>query len=154
EECDDGNEEDGDGCDALCRVERCRPDVVLGTLPTGVTVTRTVDLATEADDVGACGAGNDVVLSFAIALEGDLELEILQLGDHRYGLYRADESGSCTGTLARCWDPGGASSGRTVFTASAPGEYLLIAEEDRAGAGGPASVALTLLAEVPPECGD
>ena len=154
EECDDGNMADGDGCDALCRVERCEPDLVLGALPVGVTVTRTVDTSTEDDDQSACGTGNDVVIAFEVPVDGDVELEILQLGDHRYGLYRDVGSFTCTASRVRCYDPGGASSGVTVFGMTTRGRYFLVIEEDAVGRGGPANIALTLLGAPPPLCGD
>ncbi|HJL16005.1 MAG TPA: DUF4215 domain-containing protein [Sandaracinaceae bacterium LLY-WYZ-13_1] len=154
EECDDGNILDGDGCDALCRIERCETDVVIGALPLGVTVTRVVDAEDAGDEVSACGDGDDVLLSFEVPVAGDLELEVLQLGDHRYGLY--DDTGDfrCTDSPVRCFDAGGASSARTVFSAVPAGRYYLIVEEDRPGAGGVANVALTLLTDPPATCGD
>jgi cysteine-rich repeat protein len=154
EECDDGNVMPGDGCDPFCRVESCEPDIVLGTLPVGVTITRSVDTVLETDDADGCGRGNDVILQFDVGVTtADVDLSILQLGDHRYGLYRATMGFSCTDELVRCFDPGGAASGRTTFTRVDRGRYFLVVEEDRIGTGGPATISLTIRAMIP-ECGD
>ncbi|MEM9194711.1 MAG: DUF4215 domain-containing protein [Myxococcota bacterium] len=153
EECDDNNVVPGDGCDQFCQVEMCNPDIVVGGLPLGVTVTRSLDLSAETDDHAGCGNGADVVLSFDLPVGGDLRLETLQLGDHRYGVYQDTGGFTCTDSLTRCFDPMGAPSGMTTLTGLAAGGYLLVVEEDRPGIGGPTSVALTLLANVP-MCGD
>jgi cysteine-rich repeat protein len=154
EECDDGNVSPGDGCDPFCREERCEPDVVLGTLPIGVTVTRELDTTLETDDAEGCGRGNERIFQFDVGVAtADVELSILQLGDHRYGLYRATMGFSCTDMLVRCFDPGGAASGRTTFTRLDRGRYYLVVEEDRVGSGGRATISLTIRAMVP-ECGD
>lgn len=154
EECDDGNRVGGDGCDEDCRLEECDVDVELGTLPLGVTVSRTVEVATadDSEPPTSCGDGREVVVGFGVAVEADLELEMVQAGDHQFGIY--NEAGmSCTESLQTCYDPAGAPSGGQIISSLPPGRYYLIIEANAIGAEGTAWVWLTLLGETE-GCGD
>lgn len=153
EECDDGNVSDGDGCSSRCLLEGCFPDQSLGRLPLNVTVARMVNPSMDGDDAMGCGGGAETILAFESSLMATLRIDQLQVGDHRFGLYRSTGSSSCTDSLVDCWDPGGAASGMRTIEALPPGQYFLVIEEDVPGSGGPVNVALRLITRVP-GCGD
>ena len=110
EQCDDGNITSGDGCSALCETEQCGIDLDLGTLTPGRTAVQLMDISSQTDDVDACGQGRDRVFRFELTQPTtDLQLEIMQVGRHRFGLYRATSPISCTDSLSWCDSFGGAS---------------------------------------------
>jgi len=113
-----------------------------------------MDITRESDDVSSCGQGRDRIYRFELTqASSDLQLEIMQVGRHRYGLYRDTSLISCTDSLSWCDSFGGAASDQTVFTGLTSGTYLLIIEEDTPGTGSPTSIALTVLLPLP-ACGD
>jgi len=154
EECDDGNRRDGDGCDMDCRLEGCEPDVELGTLPLGITVERILDVDTADDSEIGCGGAEDMVVGFDLGVPADLQLDMVQVGDHAFGLYSEGSGTTCTDGLIRCYDPAGSPSGGTTFTGLPVGRYYLVVEAFGTGDAGTAWIWLTALGEPPPDCGD
>ncbi|MCP4676644.1 MAG: hypothetical protein GY854_14245 [Deltaproteobacteria bacterium] len=68
-----------------------------------------------------------MVVSFELGFEADLALDIIQIGNHEFGLYRATGS-YCTESPVACFNPDGVSEDGTVFYDLAPGEYYLVVE--------------------------
>ncbi|MDY0000335.1 MAG: DUF4215 domain-containing protein, partial [Polyangia bacterium] len=148
EQCDDGNTVSGDGCSSLCQREGCLPDVLLGTLPVNTEVGRYLDVAAAGDDEAGCGNGPEVVVEFTTAITADVQLRIVQTGDHAYGLYRDPGAGHCTDNLVSCYDPGGFSTGTRTFMNLPAGRYYLVVEGYTPSGAGTTWVYLTVLGSV------
>jgi cysteine-rich repeat protein len=148
ETCDDGNQQPGDGCDASCQVEACLVDVDLGTLPVNTPVSRQVDVDAGGDDEASCGDGADVVVAFEMGIDADLRLDIVQSGDHAFGLYQDTGAAQCTDALVSCYDPGGFPSGTQTYPNLTAGRYFVIVEGFTPTSADTATLTLTVQGQV------
>ncbi|MFH1438377.1 MAG: hypothetical protein ABIJ56_21895, partial [Pseudomonadota bacterium] len=158
EECDDGNRVPHDGCDENCRNEGCIVDIILGTLPLNITVSRLVTIAGSGDEETGCagdGSGAEVVVRLTVAVaDADLEVMIIQTGDHAFGLYTAGGDGAaCTDDPYDCIDPGGNPSASRVYADIPMATYYIVAEAFNQASAADAWIFLTLRGALP-ECGD
>jgi cysteine-rich repeat protein len=99
EDCDDGNEVDGDGCESDCTVTPMCANTVNEDLGVLGSATITPDLAAEPDDlpdVIGCAdvgvGGGDYLVSFEIEAAGDLTISVDHAGggDAQYALFQVE----------------------------------------------------------------
>jgi len=147
EDCDDGNQTPGDGCENDCTVTPVcsyTPDDDLGTLASGSTTTHSVTLVAGGDTLPdlTCSdvAGGDAMVQFEVTTAGTLTVDFTQDGDAQLGLFADD--GTCAEAV--CLDAGeGATEGQLTATV-APGVHFLIL--DTYAEGGEGTVNLSLIA--------
>ncbi len=154
EECDDGNRMNGDGCDENCELEECDVDIDLGVLPIGETVTRMLEVAANdnSESEAECGDGLDVVVAFSLGVEANVHAEMVQAGDHLFGIY--EEAGmSCTESSVECFDPAGDPASATTLSDLPPGRYFIVVESNGEDMAGTVWLWLTVESEIP-ECGN
>ncbi|MCU0663415.1 MAG: hypothetical protein MUC50_13945, partial [Myxococcota bacterium] len=106
----------------------CSVDEDLGPLTIGQAETRILEVAQSADDqAGDCGSGPDMVVRLELDQHADLDVSVLQFGDHLVGLYR-DVGGACTDWSVFCFDLASQKSASTVWQDLEPGVYYVIVE--------------------------
>lgn len=156
--CNNGKDDDGDGlidcadfnCTAspLCANKTCSPDKVVGTLtPGGKTLSTAVTTSNNGDKYKttcATNSGEEAVIGFSMAKQGDVEVDFAQFGDHVIGLYADKGTGlSCSASPQGCQKTGGKASGKIVFKSVHIGKYFLIIDADKKGQEGSVLLKLT-----------
>jgi cysteine-rich repeat protein len=149
EQCDDGNLISGDGCSGMCRFEvgMCIVDEDLGTLRSGVPVSRRLNVAAAGDmwNTDCAAAGPERVLTFNLARAGDIAMLFDQSGHHNVGLYREGEvTDRCIARMGICAATGPDSGLSVLFRRRDPGRYFLIVEANSMASAGTADVTLVL----------
>lgn len=148
EACDDGNTDDGDGCQADCLslTPYCEftADDDLGTLPAGQDTTWTGDVAAATDNLPdlPCSevGGGDLMLGFAVEAAGTLTFNVDHTGnDVQYAVVPVDEA--CE--LDVCVDTYPDETGQFTVDVQ-PGLHLLILETFEATSTGETTVVISV----------
>jgi cysteine-rich repeat protein len=156
EQCDDGNLQGRDGCEADCTITpvcMMPPDLPLGLLSPAAPIQRIIDLSVASanlpDSPCSFGSGNDLLLSFSTSTDGVLSIDYNQLmgfGEFVLTVYAND--GNCTeqGACQAIFSTTG-----VVDWALDAGDYVLLAEQRSVGSAAQVELTLGLRAVV---CGD
>jgi len=158
EQCDDANNQDGDGCSASCAVELCRDTtpLVVGTQPV-VTSDASSDFFTQCAD-GFGGLGNERVLRYDAAVPGTLSLALSD-ASQRHGMYAAYScapsglvSGgvSPAGAVDMCAGPAESGAATLELPVHPDGPLYVVVDAVDASSAGEASLEATFA----PACGN